>query len=296
MKILVIGSVQFSENALKKLIRIDIDLVGVVTKESSTFNSDFVDLSITAKKYQIPFHYTKNINTESSIDWIKDQNPDLIFCLGWSQLLKDEILQIPQKGTVGYHPAKLPENRGRHPLIWAIVLGLEETASTFFLMDAGADTGDIISQNTFPIHFEDRAKDVYDRMTLVALDQIEELVKQFQTDAIQRIPQKKERGNAWRKRGKEDGKIDFRMSSKNIYNLVRALDKPYPGAHFEYMSKDIKVWNTKITGCDSDNLEPGKVLEIKNDHLLVKTGDAAIWLLDHELHELPKKNEYLNDE
>jgi methionyl-tRNA formyltransferase len=63
------------------------------------------------------------------------------FCLGWSNLLKAEILKAAPLGVIGFHPAALPANRGRHPLIWALGLGLDETATTFFFMDKGADRG-----------------------------------------------------------------------------------------------------------------------------------------------------------
>ena len=88
----------------------------------------------------------------------------MIFCFGWSSLLKERVLNIPPMGVIGYHPAKLPENRGRHPLIWAIALGLENSASTFFFMDKGADSGDILSQVDFNISYQDDAQSVYQKV------------------------------------------------------------------------------------------------------------------------------------
>lgn len=293
MRILFIGCVQFSEKALEKLIELNLNLVGVVTKESSSFNADFVDLTKLAEGHNIPCYYASDVNSTNSVNWIEGKQPDVIFCLGWSQLLKENVLKIPPKGVVGYHPSKLPYNRGRHPLVWAIVLGLTETASTFFIMDKGADTGDIISQKSFPIHFEDKAMDVYERMVETAAGQLEEIVEQFKTGDIQRTPQDTSTGNSWRKRGKEDGKIDFRMSSENIYNLVRALSKPYVGAHFEYKGEDVKVWDTRIEKQAPKNIEPGKVLDVDNSEILVKTGDKTLWLTEHELNKTPQKGEYL---
>lgn len=295
MRTLFIGSVQFSEKALEKLIQLDSEVVGVVTKQSSAFNSDFVDLSKVAEKHHIPSHHTNEVNSKASVDWIKGKNPDVIFCLGWSRLLKNQVLSIPPRGVIGYHPSKLPFNRGRHPLIWAIALGLEETASTYFLMDEGADTGDILSQESFPIYFSDRARDVYVRMTEVALAQLESLIEQLESDTLNRVSQHGKTGNTWRKRGEQDGKIDFRMSSENIYNLVRALDKPYDGAHFEYRGEAFTVWNVEIAEFSQKNLEPGKILEVQGRQMLVKTGNGAIRIKDHEMKKLPNKNEYLNN-
>lgn len=293
MKTVFVGSVKFSEEALKKLIELEVQIEGVITKDRSSFNSDFVDLSNVATEHKIPYLHTMDINSIEVYDWVLEKNPDIIFCLGWSQLLKKEILKIPSKGVVGYHPAKIPENRGRHPLIWAIALGLKETNSTFFIMDEGADTGDIISQKSFKIKHEDYAEDVYKRMTQTALVQIEELAKKFRANEIKKVPQKSKAGNSWRKRGKEDGKIDFRMSSENIYNLVRALSKPYVGAHITKEEKDIKIWKTHPVKFEDKNIEPGKILDNEGNNIKVKTGDSAIWLTEHEFDLIPEINSYL---
>lgn len=293
MKSVFIGSVKFSEQALKKMIELGIAIEGVITKDGSSFNSDFVDLSNIASEHNIPYLHTKDINSSEVCDWIRDKQPDIIFCFGWSQLLKKQVLSIPPEGVVGYHPAKIPENRGRHPLIWAIVLGLKESASTFFIMDEGADSGDIISQRSFKIRFDDYAEDVYKRMTQTALAQIEEFVPEIESNDIEKKPQEHNAGNSWRKRGKEDGRIDFRMTSESIYNLVRALSKPYVGAHIVHQGDDIKVWKTKPEKFEAKNIEPGKILDIEGKKIMVKTGDSAIWLSEHEFEKIPQVNSYI---
>ena len=80
---------------------------------------------------------------------------------------------------MGYHPASLPENRGRHPIIWALALGLKKSASTFFFMEEGADDGDILSQKEFEILYEDDAKSLYEKVTDMALNQIEDFLPKF---------------------------------------------------------------------------------------------------------------------
>ena len=146
MRVLFIGAVEFSYRALKELIDMQVHLVGVCTLDQSTFNSDHVNLRPIADKKNIPVRYTPDINSESNLCWIQDLKPDVIFCFGWSRLIQKDLLDLPNLGVIGFHPAALPANRGRHPIIWALVLGLQETASTFFFMDEGADSGDIISQ------------------------------------------------------------------------------------------------------------------------------------------------------
>ena len=176
MRVIFIGTVEFSLHTLQKLIGLNVNLVGVCTKDSSTFNSDYADLRPVCISNSIPFLFVDNINSPNSVKWIKDLNPDVIFCFGWSSLIKKEVLNIAPIGVVGYHPTKLPKNRGRHPLIWALALGLKESASTFFFMDEGVDTGDILSQVDFEISYQDNAQSIYDKVTDIALSQIEKFV------------------------------------------------------------------------------------------------------------------------
>jgi methionyl-tRNA formyltransferase len=293
MKIVFIGTVEFSLKSLSKLIDIGVDIVGVCTKEKSDFNSDFANLTPLCKRHKIPFRFVDDINSKENIDWISALNPDIIFCFGWSSLIKEKLLYLPKMGVVGFHPTKLPQNRGRHPLIWSLVLGLEKSASTFFFMDEEADSGDILSQEEFEILESDDAKTLYERVTDIALMQIEQFVPKLINNTYIRKKQNLSFANIWRKRGKADGKIDFRMSSKAIYNLVRALAKPYVGAHIEWKDKNITVWKVKIIKNLQDNIESGKVLESNKSTLIVKTYDGAIEILEHEFTEFPQVGEYL---
>ena len=117
MKILFIGAVKFSESILSELIRLNSNVVGVCTVSESIANFDHCSLSIIAADAGIPICLTPNINCIEAVAWIKDRNPDIIFCFGWSQLIKKPLLDLAPLGVVGYHPSALPENRGRHPLI-----------------------------------------------------------------------------------------------------------------------------------------------------------------------------------
>lgn len=293
MKIVFIGTVEFSKKALQKLIKINAEVVGVCTKEKSNFNSDFADLIPICEENKIPCKFVNDINSQENIEWIKSLNPDIIFCFGWSSLIKSELLTLAPMGVIGYHPAALPQNRGRHPLIWALALGIKQSSSTFFFMDEGADSGDILSQKDFDILETDDAQTLYNKVIDVALKQIEEFVPQLENKTYQRIQQNHSLANTWRKRGKSDGKIDFRMTSNAIYNLVRALTKPYIGAHIEYKGQDISIWKVEEIEYKRKNIEFGKVLENDGRTITIKTYDNAIKIIEHEFYEIPKVGEYL---
>ena len=294
MRIVFIGSVSFSKLTLLHLINLNANIVGIITKSESSFNSDFEDLSAIAQEYNIPTKIVRDINHENNIKWIKQINPDVIFCFGWSSLLKKEILNLAPMGVLGYHPALLPENRGRHPIIWAKVLGLEKTGSTFFFIDEGADTGDILSQEEILISFDDDASSIYKKMTSTALSQIKNFLPLLQNKNYILTSQQQKIGNTWRKRGKNDGLIDFRMTTIAICNLVRALTKPYAGAHCIYKNEEVKIWAVKPGNNQQENLEPGKVLHIEEKFMEIKTFDGSIVLTTHDFIEIPEIGAYLN--
>lgn len=293
MKIFFIGTVRFSKIILDKLLLLNADIVGVATKSKSVFNADHFDLSPICEEKNIPWRYVKDINAPHIIEWIKSLDPAVVFCFGWSSLIKKELLDLPPLGVIGFHPTLLPENRGRHPLIWSLVLGLETAGTSFFFMEEGADDGEILSQSTFHITYTDDASSLYHKMEINALFQVEKFLPALQKGDYTRIKQDHSRGNIWRKREITDGEIDFRMSSIAIYNLVRALTKPYVGAHLKFKGDEIKIWKVKEEICMAKNIEPGKVLVSRDNYITVKSYDGAIKILVHDFKELPEKGEYL---
>lgn len=280
MKIVFIGAVEFSASALQELISMQANIIGVCTLPESTINSDHVDLSPIAEQAGIPVKFTPNINSLDVCEWIRSLSPDIIFCFGWSQIVKKSLLKIPPMGIVGYHPAALPSNRGRHPLIWALVLGLTETASTFFFIDEGVDSGDILDQVSILIQPTDDASSLYKSMTKAAISQIRDFVPLLKDKTYVRRPQEHQKANLWRKRGISDGIIDWRMTSESIHNLVRGLTRPYIGSHFVYMDDIIKVWKTEVVDDVPPNIEPGKVLSVDRNGVVIKAGAGAIRLCE----------------
>jgi len=293
MRIVFIGSVEFSLRALERLVSLGADIVGICTLKESKFNADYVDLTSVGVAHGIPCLYADDINSPEALTWIKTKAPDVIFCFGWSKLLKQELLTLTPLGVVGFHPAALPSNRGRHPIIWSLVLGLDKTASTFFFMDAGADSGDILSQREILISDQDDARNLYNKVTEMALSQIEEFLPALSTGSAQRVKQSPLQANSWRKRGKTDGVIDWRMSAQSIHNLVRGLSKPYVGAHFLANGKEIKVWKTMLCRPVENNIEPGKILEYSTYGPVVKCGEGSICLIETDPTFDPMVGDYL---
>lgn len=301
MRVCLIGCVEFSAHALRTLVELEtagvIEIAGVATKRNSQFNSDFVDLGEAVLKdcsEKTAIHYYSDPG--SLVEFIESVQADVVYCFGWSNLLTSAVLNAAPKGVIGFHPAELPKNRGRHPIIWALALGLTETASTFFRMDEGADSGPILSQKKFSISADDDARTLYDRIVQIAMEQIAELTEELADNREVFKEQDHSMANNWRKRSPKDGLIDWRMCAQDIHNLVRALTLPYPGS--EFILEDgrlVKVWRTSVcTEPAPANCEPGKVLDVKNGKVLVKcAGNTAVWLLETEPKLKVAAGEYL---
>ena len=296
MKAAFIGTVASSLIGLKALLKSGVEVTAVLTRRRSPGNADYVDLKPFCDQNGLPCFYAEPIIKEEALYFLRQSQPEIIFCLGWSNLLSAEVLASAPMGCVGFHPAPLPRGRGRHPIIWALILGLKETASTFFLMDGGVDSGDIIHQQTVQIGLEDDATSLYDRIMEVASAQIMQLVPQLVNHSYERRPQDHAYASYWRKRSRADGHIDFRMTSESIYNLVRALRPPYLGATVKLGDREHKVWQVGrvLAAHPGDSTqEPGKVLHVQGRRVMVQCGDGAVELLEHELESLPQPGDYL---
>jgi methionyl-tRNA formyltransferase len=294
MNLIFIGTLKFSRELLNVALSSQLKVIGIISKEKSPFNSDHEDLCVVAKKVGIDYFYY-NKNDIEMLSWLKGKNVDIIFCFGWSHLLHPEILNLSRLGVIGYHPAKLPQNRGRHPIIWALVLGLRETGSTFFFINNGeADSGDIINQEIISIGEEDSAHSLYLKLQECAIAQLEFICNQLLTSNLIAYPQRNDLANSWRKRTSEDGLIDWRMSSQLILNLIRALGYPYSGAETKYKDKKYKIFKARYVGMKKQNFEPGKILTKDFESIQITTGDGIIEIICSELLEQIEVGDYLS--
>jgi methionyl-tRNA formyltransferase len=298
MRILFIGSANSSKFLLKKCFELKLNIVGVCTQKRSR-NDDFCDLKKYFKLNNNLSIYTKNINSYKNYLWIKNKKPDLIFCFGWSQILNKNIIKLAKKMTIGFHPSELPKNRGKHPIIWSLVLGLKKTASTFFIIkNEKVDSGTIVSQKIILISKSENASSLYKKIITTSCNQLRLLIRKIENNIPFKFYLKKtNESNYWRKRSCNDGRLDWRMSATSIYNLVRALSKPYNNATFIYKNKKIKILRAKIIKKKNNslinNLEPGKILKKTHNYFDVKCGEGVIRVLETSRFNYFQVNQYL---
>ena len=282
VRVFFIGRVKTSEVALKTLIsNSHVDICGLLTDRTGPSDSDYTSLTSLAKINNIPIHYSEEVNQDDLIKYLNDLRVEILFVIGWSSLLPKALLKAPLLGCIGYHPSELPLNRGRHPIIWALALGLKKTASSFFFLEERADSGPIISQKGVVISNADDAHTLYKKLLVVIPSQLNNIIESIRLGRLKGVLQDQNNATYWRKRTVSDGIIDWRMSAENIYNLVRALTKPYLGAQFSINGKTVKLWRCEIIQYEGDlNIEPGKILSVNGGLFHVKVGDGVICLTE----------------
>ncbi|HOK42007.1 MAG TPA: formyltransferase family protein [bacterium] len=292
-----IGCIEFSKDCLETLIQNNIKpkKVFIGNKNFRKINSDYCDYSYLCKKNKIDYMYFSYINDPKIKNEIIKKKLDVVFVLGLSQIINEEILKCAKIGFIGSHPTLLPLNRGHHPIIWAIANGLKWTGITLFWLDKGIDTGYIFKQKKILIKKRYTAKDLLLEVTKITKELLLKGIQELEAGKITKIKQPLT-SNYWRKRTFKDGVIDWRMSAERIINLIRALYEPYPNAVFEYKNNYYKIKEAKIIKTKKyiDNIEPGKIIKVFNDKsFIVKTGDKLIKIIKHTLIDLPKEGEYL---
>jgi len=287
LQFVIIGAVQSTEAALLAAYETGASIKAVFTlapEQGARRHSDYVNLAPHCERMGIPCHH---ISSKLDIDGnlLQDIAPDVLLVFGWSRLISDEIIALCRYGAIGLHPAPLPIGRGRHPLIWTILLGLKNSALCFFKLDAQADCGDIILRRNFSVDEDETAASLMAKVVSETQVAVPLLIHQIQSDGLQGIAQDDLNAISWRKRTARDGKIDFRMSAELVDRHVRALTRPYPGATaIHHQLGEQIVWAVKRTSRapHQDHIEPGRVIGINSGDAIVACGNDAVILKTHE--------------
>lgn len=185
--------------------------------------------------YEIPAFAVRSIKNDESYQIISKLNPDLLVVLGWSEILPARILALPTIGTVGAHASLLPHNRGSAPINWALIHGEKATGNTLMWLDENVDSGDIIAQREFPITPFDTCKTLYEKVAETNKEMLAGLIEDLQLGKKPIMGTRNESDEPLLPRRRPaDGMIDWNQSARKIYDFIRALAKPYPGA-FTYL-------------------------------------------------------------
>ena len=221
---------------------------------------------------------SEDINDVATVAAIGELSPDAIFVVGWSQLVRDELIALAPRGVFGMHPTLLPRHRGRAPVPWAILSGLATTGVTLFeIVDPTADSGPIVGQVEVPIHTDDTASTLYDRLSDAHEELIRECLPALISGDAPRMPQDERRASAWPKRSPGDGIIDWETRAPYLYDWVRAQTRPYPGAFTFLEDTRVVVWRASALA-DTPPGETGEVVEEREAGVVVACGEGGLLL------------------
>ena len=248
-----------------------------------------------ANKNHVEVFCPGNVNKPEWIDKISRLDPDVIFSLYYRHMLSQDILNIPASGAYNLHGSLLPAYRGRTPVNWAIINGEKQTGVTLHHMIGKPDAGDIVRQKAVEIEFEDTTRTLYDKLCGAAREMLAEVLPIIREGKAPRIPQDLTKGSYYGGRRPEDGRINWSWPAVRIYNLIRAVTEPYPGA-FGFLPGVEKIliwWALPEEGRRNDHT-PGHI-EVEKRDVFVRTGDGRLKFVDIEVAGSRKKHDLIFD-
>ncbi len=223
-----------------------------------------------------------DIDSDETLEAIRALDPELIFVVGWSQLVREPFIELAREGVFGMHPTLLPRHRGRAPIPWAILSGLARTGVTLFeIVDATADSGAIVGQMVIDISSEETATTLFDRIAEAHVALMREVVPQLLVGSAPRVPQDSRRASAWPKRTPADGIIDWETRAPYLYDWVRAQTRPYPGAFTFLGDEKVVVWRARPVELDAE-APAGTIVAERPEGPVVACGDGGLLLEEIE--------------
>ncbi|HTV61587.1 MAG TPA: methionyl-tRNA formyltransferase [Verrucomicrobiae bacterium] len=288
MKIVFMGTAELSRPSLEKLARDSrFQIAAVVTRPDRPKGRDLKlqpsPVKTLAEELRLPVLQPAKARDEKFISDLGELKPDLIVVVAYGQILPQAILEMPTHGCLNVHTSLLPKYRGASPIQSAILNGETETGVTIMRMDAGLDTGPILSQRAAPILPEDNSQTLHNRLALLGAELLAESIPNYIAGKISARPQPSEGASYAAKIKKEDGRINWSESAEKNLNHLRAFT-PWPGA-FTSLKTDsktllLKIWNAEIierTG------HAGDILQADKNGIIVACGERALRVSELQL-------------
>jgi methionyl-tRNA formyltransferase len=292
LKIIFMGTAELSCTSLEKLARDkNFSVVAVVTQPDKPKGRELKltasPVKILAQKLNLPVFQPSKARDEKFISELRELKPDLMVVVAYGQILPTTILDLPPHGCLNVHTSLLPKYRGAAPIQWAIVNGDAETGVTIMKMDAGLDTGPILSVRRTPILLTDDSQILHDRLAQLGAELLAETISDYVAGKISPQPQPAAGSTYAARIKKEDGKIDWSQPAMQIWNRLRAFT-PWPGA-FTFLGNAepssasaikpqlLKIWKAEVVEKSGRARE---ILEADKTGIVVACGHHALRILE----------------
>lgn len=292
IRIVYMGTPGFAAAVLRKLVEDSYEILACVSQPDKPVGRHMKLMSspvkVLAESLGIPVFQPVSVRTPEFLDWIRSLQPDLIVTAAYGKILPQDVLDVPVYGCINVHASLLPKHRGAAPIQWSILSGDTETGITVMKMDAGMDTGDILSTAKISIEPDVTTVELTEKLALLGAQLLSQTIPGYLSGEI--IPKRQDDAMASFSPPirKEQGLIDWAESAIKIHNKIRALSS-WPGA-YTYLSKSrIKIYASAIDGdgCRKreeyiklyDSVTPGMIIYASKIELSVACGDGCISLL-----------------
>jgi methionyl-tRNA formyltransferase len=283
VKIVFMGTPDFSVPILRRLIEDGYEILGVVTQPDRPKGRKKIltppPVKVEAEKHGIPVFQPHKIKDEEEQRKILELQPDLIVTAAFGQILPKEILEAPKYGCINVHASLLPELRGGAPIHYAIMQGKEKTGVTIMYMVEKLDAGDILTQVEIPIEEKDHVGTLHDKLSKAGAELLSKTIPHLIEGKITPIKQNDDEATFAYNIKREQERINWSLSGEDIYNHIRGLH-PWPVAYTTFLGQVMKIWwGEKIKV--REQAAPGTVIRIEKDGFVVATGNhTAIKITD----------------
>ena len=277
LRTVFMGTPDFALQTLQGLIDAGCNMVGVYTQPDRPKGRGKKlappPIKELAQKYDIPVYQPLKLRQPEAVAELEALAPDLIVVVAYGQILPKSVLEIPAHGCINVHASLLPKYRGAAPINKAIIDGETETGITTMYMDVGLDTGDMLVKKTLSIGPEETTGELHDRLASLGRETMEETLQQLCSGSLQREVQDDAKSTYASMMKKEDGRIDWSRSAREIHNHVRGLD-PWPGAYTTINGELLKLTDTRPESAEGD--KPGSVIKADKDGVCVACGSGSL--------------------
>ena len=285
MRIVYMGTPDFSVPALKALVEAGHDVVAVVTQPDKPKGRgkeiQMTPVKEQALEFHIPVYQPVKARDPEFVKILSDLAPDVMVVAAFGQLLPKSILDIPKYGCVNIHASLLPKYRGASPIQHAVINGEKESGITTMMMAEGLDTGDMLDQEILALDPKETGGSLHDRLSEVGGTLILKTLKKLEEGTAVRTPQDDTKSSYVGMIKKSMGDIDWSMEAQAIERLVRGLN-PWPSAYTSWNNKVIKIWEASVVDKEYEGVY-GQVVEAGRDRLVVKTGKGGLSICELQL-------------
>lgn len=287
MKVIFMGTPDFSVPTLQALIDSKHEVIGVITQPDKPKGRGnkvlYTPVKTKAIEYEIPVYQPKRVRESEFIELLNKLNPDVIVVIAFGQILPKALLDIPRYGCINIHASLLPKYRGAGPIQWAVINGEKKTGLTTMFMDVGLDTGDMLLKVETLIKDDETGGSLHDRLSAMGGSIILETLEKLENNTITRTPQDDNEATYAPMLDKNMGLIDWQNSAVKIERLIRGLN-PWPSAYTIYNDKVLKIWKAECIPNGDTKMEPGTICQIiKNQGFVVKCKEDSLLIQELQL-------------